>query len=329
MTIPADPNSSNLTPASSEPSLASPGPVEPPPGGVDRIFIGPNGLRAGWRIAIWLSISIALIALSRAIVLHIPWLKQQVSGDGNVLGPVSLIVSEGSVAWCVLVAALIMAAIEGHKPGIYGMPANQAFKGYFWQGMPWGLVQVSLLGGLIAVVGGYSFGSLALNNPDIIKNGILFMIGFFLVGVFEEFTFRGYVQYTLATGIGFWPSAIVLSALFGAIHLGNAGEGPVGALSVFVICLFFCLTLRRPGSLWFAIGLHCSFDWGETFLYSVPNSGTTTSGALSHSVLHGPRWLTGGTIGPEGSVFCFLIMILAFLVFHLLYRPRPALRAPT
>jgi hypothetical protein len=31
-------------------------------------------------------------------------------------------------------------------------------------------------------------------------------------------------------------------------------------------------------------------------------------------VLQGPVWLTGGSVGPEASVFCFLTMGLQFLV---------------
>jgi hypothetical protein len=175
---------------------------------------------------------------------------------------------------------------------------------------------------LIAAVGAYSFGPLALAGSAIFRNAVLWLIGFFLVGVFEEFAFRGYMQYTLGSGIGFWPAAAILSALFAAVHLNNPGEGIVGALSVVVIAIFFCLTLRRTGNLWFAIGLHCSFDWGETFVYSVPNSGTTTAGALSHSSLHGARWITGGAVGPEGSIFCFLCVALLFLLFHLKYPPK-------
>jgi hypothetical protein len=60
--------------------------------------------------------------------------------------------------------------------------------------------------------------------------------------------------------------------------------------------------------------MHASFDWGETYLYSVPNSGTYMQGHLSNPVIHGPSWLTGGTVGPEASVFCFLTMGLQFLV---------------
>ena len=89
----------------------------------------------------------------------------------------------------------------------------------------------------------------------------------------------------------------------------------MGAASVVAIALLFCFSLKRTGNLWYAVGLHASFDWGETFLYSVPNSGTVMQGHLSNSVLHeGAKWLTGGTVGPEGSVFCFLTIGLQFLV---------------
>jgi uncharacterized protein len=127
--------------------------------------------------------------------------------------------------------------------------------------------------------------------------------------------FRGYTQYTLGEGIGFWPAAVALSLLFGGAHLSNPGEGWVGAASVVMIALFFCFSLKRTGNLWYAVGLHASFDWGETFLYSVPNSGAVMEGHLSNAVLQaGPKWLTGGTVGPEGSVFCFLTVLLQFLV---------------
>ena len=135
------------------------------------------------------------------------------------------------------------------------------------------------------------------------------------MGFFEEFFFRGYTQFTLASGIGFWPAATVISAVFGAWHLGNKGEDIAGAASVFVIGMFFCLTLRRTGNLWFAVGLHASFDWGETFLFSVPNSGIVAPGHLLNSSFHGPVWLTGGTVGPEGSVMAFLVVALAAAVF--------------
>ena len=108
------------------------------------------------------------------------------------------------------------------------------------------------------------------------------------------------------------------------LHLGNGGEDKVGALSVFVIAMFFCLTLRRTGNLWFAVGLHAAFDWGETFLFSAPNSGIVAPGHLLNSSFHGPAWLTGGTVGPEGSVMAFAVVAIAAVIFSRVYPAREA-----
>jgi hypothetical protein len=127
------------------------------------------------------------------------------------------------------------------------------------------------------------------------------------------------VQYTLTRGIGFWPGAVCLSLLFGAAHLKNPGEGIIGALNVAVTGLVFAFALRRTGNLWLAVGWHAAFDFGETFLYSVPDSGFVFDHHLSNAVLQGPAWLTGGTVGPEGSVFGFLTMGISALAIHFLF----------
>jgi membrane protease YdiL (CAAX protease family) len=151
----------------------------------------------------------------------------------------------------------------------------------------------------------------------------LFWGAFFLiVGFFEEFFFRGYLLHTLGEGVGFWPAAILLAAIFGAVHLKNPGEGWPGAAGVFLTGLFWSFTLKRTGSLWFAVGMHATFDFGETFLFSVPDSGMEFPGHLSNATLHGAAWLTGGATGPEASVVDFLILLLFFLVFDRLYPAR-------
>jgi hypothetical protein len=144
----------------------------------------------------------------------------------------------------------------------------------------------------------------------------MWAVAFLVVGLAEEFLFRGYVLATLSEGIGFWPVAVVLSVLFGAVHLSNLGENPTGALSAVMIGLLFCFALRRTGSLWFAIGLHAAWDYGESFIFSVPNSGVLVKGHLlnSHFRFGAPAWLTGGSVGPEGSVFVFIVIAILFVV---------------
>src|SRR5271165_2488558 len=295
-------------------TLTEPGVVLAPKTG---IFIGKDGLRAGWRLLIYF-----LIIIGCSIAINIALRLIAGPPSRGTPGVWSLLLQEAVGFALAFGGAVIMSRIEQRPLGVYGLPGIEIFGGKFWLGFLFGLLEITLLMGLISAFGGYTFGTLALHGKGIFLWGLFHLALFTVVGLYEEFLFRGYTQFTLGDGIGFWPAAVVLSVLFGATHLANPGEGIVGAASVVVIGLFWCFTLKRTGNLWYAVGLHASFDWGETYLYSVPNSGLVMEGHLSNSLLHGARWLTGGTIGPEGSVFCFLTMGLQFLVVALLFPTR-------
>ena len=284
------------------------------------VFFGEGGLRSGWRLLIYMAI---VSVLAGAITL----LAVRIFGQPRGVPPVSELILQKVIGFAVVYgAAVVMSLVERRGVGEYGLPAREIFGGKFWLGFLFGLAEISALIGLIAAFGGYTFGGLALQGNEMLRWGLIHLVLFTFVGFFEEFLFRGYTQFTLGDGIGFWPAAILLSLGFGVVHLSNPGEGWIGAASVVLVGLFFCFTLRRTGNLWYAVGLHASFDWGETFLYSVPDSGVVMQGHLSNAVLHGPKWLTGASIGPEGSVFCFVTMGLQFLVVMWLFPKKKAER---
>jgi membrane protease YdiL (CAAX protease family) len=294
------------------------------PTGMHALFLGRGGVRAGWRAALYLALFFLPLLLLQelAALAHIRILLPE------ALSPGTLFVGEAAQAVCAIAAALVMARMEERPFGDYGMAWRSAFRGYFWQGALWGIGEITLLVLVIRALGGYSFGGWGLGRGQAVEYALSWGLVFLTVGVYEEFFFRGYLQFTVASGMGFWPAAVLLSAAFGAVHLGNPGEGLVGALGVFLIGMFFCLTLRRTGNLWFAIGSHAAFDFGETYLYSVPDSGLVLPGHLSAASLHGPRWLTGGSIGPEGSVVSFAILALMFVLFNFFYPPRKSRSSP-
>jgi hypothetical protein len=300
--------------------------VMPPPSTTRKVFFGSKGLRAGWRLLIFLLLLVSFETAIREGLKRVPVLYQILkSGQNGVLSPQYEFVFETATIAGLFLAAAIMAKIEKRRFGVYGIPLQGAFGKFFWQGAIWGLAleSVSMLG--IYALHGYSFGGFALSGMSLIKYAVAWALAFVLVGVFEEFTFRGYAQFTLGEGIGFWPSAVALSALFGAAHLGNPREDWVGALSVVLFGLFACLTLRRTGSLWFAIGFHAAADFAETFIFSVPDSGMLATGHLLNSSFHGPRWLTGGAVGPEASVLEFVVVLAGLALFSRMY---PAQKPP-
>jgi uncharacterized protein len=285
-----------------------------------KVFWGPDGIRAGWRLLIYLPLTYAFFEATFSLLNHIPLTARILSAHvrGVMTPPFSLVI-DIPILLAFPLSALIMSKIERRSFGEYGLPLTGAFGKLFWQGVVWGLVTQSVVMVAIYALGGFSFGTFALSSFAVIKYGALWALGFLFVGLAEEFGWRGYAQFTLSTGIGFWPSAIVLSALFGAGYLDNLGESWPGILEVFVFALLCCFTLRRTGNLWFAVGMHAAWDFAEQFLYSVPNSGLRATETLLNSTVHGPRWLTGGAVGPEGSVFAFILMGLSFFLFGRLY----------
>jgi len=294
--------------------------VMPPSSPIRKVFLGQDGLRAGWRFLIFVLLWMACVTAIRLGSRQISPLRRMLeqAQSGTMTPTFELVFEPVAIAGLFLVT-FVMAKIEKRSFWSYGLPLKGAFGKLFWQGVVWGLAMVTIETFAIYALHGFSFGSLALSGFTLVKYAVAWALAFVCVGIFEEFSFRGYAQFTLARGIGFWPSAILLSALFGAGHLGNPGEGWVGALSVMLFGLFACFTLRRTGSLWFAVGLHAAGDYAETFIYSVPDSGMRATGHLLNSSFHGPRWLTGGTIGPEGSVLDFVVFLIALVVFARLY----------
>lgn len=296
-----------------QPSSTPTFPAQPPEGLPSTIFVGPDGLRAGWSLLLYGAFLLMIqYALTIVAVLG-------AGLDGNPRSPQMVTLEELISFASAYAAALLMARLEGRPARIYGLPLRQAFGKSFWKGIFLGLCEVSLLVGLISAFGGYSFGKLDIHGPGLWRWGLYWAVAFVLVGLSEEFLFRGYMQYTLARGVGFWPAGVCLSLLFGAAHWWNPGEGIVGAANVAVTGLVFAFALKRTGNLWLAVGWHASFDFGETFLFSVPNSGYVFDHHLSNAVLNGPIWLTGGTVGPEGSAFSFLTLAISALLIHLLF----------
>jgi membrane protease YdiL (CAAX protease family) len=110
-----------------------------------------------------------------------------------------------------------------------------------------------------------------------------------------------------------------MALIFGFLHLQNPGETRIGILDVCLFAMFAAVTLRRTGDLWLAVGAHAGWDWGQSFFYGVNDSGTQAVGHLFNSHAQGPGWLSGGSVGPEGSVLSSILLVgmtAAFLFFY-------------
>ena len=299
-------------PSSISTSEPAPPTAPPPVPAIHSVFIGPQGLRPIWRLILYL----AMAALTGALL---NWLVSSLQNARGTAGLWVELLNSVILAVSVITPAFVMARIERRRWDDYGLPRQQAFGKFFWIGALWGLASITSLLLVMHGAGTFDFGGLALHGKRVFKFAVYWAVFFVMVGFFEEFLFRGYTLFTGANGVGFWPAAVLLSACFGAVHWHNPGENWIGLLAAAFIGLFLCLTVRRTGSLWFAVGFHASWDWGESFLYSVPDSGGMVTGHLLKSSFHGPAWLTGGSVGPEGSVLVFATVAVMWAAFDRIY----------
>ncbi len=299
-------NGGPLQPATPGFSRPSPSPSEN--NSLSSVFIGPNGLRAGWRLLIAAAV---FFLLTRCVGWILSHFTHQVGGRiFSAFTPTGVLSGEALAFGIYLATAWIMSLIEARRFRDYGLGPRNAFGSGFWVSAAIGFGSISLLLAVLHLAGAFHLGEQALGGALAWKDAGLWALAFLFVGFLEEDLFRGYLLFTLTTGIWFWPAAIVTSIVFGSVHLGNTGESYVGAAAAGGIGFFFCILTRKTGNLWAAVGFHMAWDWGETYFYGLPDSGLAASGHLFTAKFAGPVWLTGGSVGPEGSWLCLALIVM-------------------
>lgn len=317
---------------SSEPALP------PQPSTLHKIFIGKDGLRAGWSLLIFFAILAVLIVAVNLIGHKLFPRNPKLANDASVITIKAGLIQESIPIVLVVFVTWIMSKIERRPNSVYGLGGSRKLP-HFFAGLAWGVTCLSLLVLILWKTGLLVIDSRLIFGSDVLRYGIIWLLGFLLVGLMEEYLTRGYLQYTLTRGLagiyewifktphsgvlGFWTAAVIFSILFGMGHSNNPGESPIGLLAAGLAGLVFCLSLWRTGSLWWAIGFHCSWDWAQSFLYGVADSGLMVQHHLLATHPVGKPILSGGATGPEGSIFILAILALVSLIIVVTLRHDP------
>jgi uncharacterized protein len=141
----------------------------------------------------------------------------------------------------------------------------------------------------------------------------------------EELTFRGYPFQKLTEACGAFWAVVALSAVFGAVHMGNPEAGGLlswGFFNTLAVGLLLALARIRSGSLWFSFGLHFGWNLFQGVVFGLPVSGLREFSTLITASAHGPMALTGGGYGPEASATCSIVLVIALPLVWQLTRSR-------
>jgi hypothetical protein len=280
---------------------------------VSWIFVGDSGLRPIWRAALYLTIVFGGSIIGVMTAFH---------GSGppkDPIAPATMLLFETILTASSLGATALMARLERRSFWSYGLGGVNRL-GLGAAGWIMGFACLSLLLLALRAAGAWAFDGVAQHGLSALSNGAIWLLVFFLVGLGEEVSTRGYPITALSRRLGFWPASLIMSGLFGLIHLHNPGESPAAALQAFAAGALFCGLLRATGSLWAGIGFHCAWDWAQSGLYGTADSGLVMQGhVLASHTVGGALW-SGGTAGPEGSILAIPAFGLGVLVLALVAR---------
>jgi membrane protease YdiL (CAAX protease family) len=271
------------------------------------------------RVLLFALVTVFALLLEGAIVivaarlLHIP--IDVTASSIIVLRAPQLIAVNALMAIALLCAMLVMGRIERRTLADYGFPVRGLFERPLWNGLVTGALGAAFVIAAMLLCGTAHVHASGAGAAAFAGSAALWAMAALLIGLNEELTFRGYTQSTLGRAFGFWPAAIVTSIFITLGHVLNPGETVVGVLSVFAFGIFFCYALRRFGDLRWLIGFHAAWDWTQTGLFGVPDSGLVATNAMFRTDLNGSGIFAGGSVGPEATIFTPLVLaVIAFVV---------------
>jgi hypothetical protein len=274
------------------PEATGPGPEERPYRGLRWIFWGPQGLRAGWSVAIFLFLTLLImVALGTATTWFV---KQVLHAKTGIFTAATMIISEVISVLAILGAGWIVAMIERRRILDYNLTGPRRIP-HFFSGLAAGFLALSALVGALAWGGWLHFGPAALTGAEIFRFGALWGIAFLLVGLFEEGSFRCYLLFTLTRGINFWWALGMVAAMCVSLAATAKGNGAWGVYAIALLGLFPCLILHRRAA-------RSSAFWQAAWA-------TSTLFGFLHTSNNGENWIGIFQAAAIGFVFCVSVRV--------------------
>ncbi|MCU0636174.1 MAG: CPBP family intramembrane metalloprotease [Gemmatimonadaceae bacterium] len=259
-----------------------------------------GGLRAGWRLAVFVLALLAGWIAANAVVYPLFHLLSAWRGAPITAFP-----------WVALTGAFVAHAIllEWLAP----LPWQDAALGRVaWRtrALGGGLLLGALL--VIATMGvGFAAQHFALERTTGTASewwDVALRLAWLLApaALWEELVFRGYLLSVTRELIGTRGALVATSVAFAVVHADNPGAGPLPLLVVFTAGIALGAIRVRFDSVPAAWLAHFAWNWLLAAGLHADVSGLAFGTPRWHLVEQGPDWLTGGTWGPEGGLYALV-----------------------
>jgi membrane protease YdiL (CAAX protease family) len=189
--------------------------------------------------------------------------------------------------------------------------ALEIFSGGWFSKTGTGFLSSSFIVGIVVCV--LVFSNCFIVSGFISNKRLVFdlFVKFFMGAFIEELIFRLIIYKLTEELFGTWIALLIQVLLFGFAHGLNDNATLFTTFSVVIVGgLVYCAAYIYSRSLWLPLGFHWGWNFSQSGIFSMPNSGTPYEGWLTTKI-SGPGWLTGGSWGIEGS---FLTISLCLLI---------------
>jgi hypothetical protein len=257
--------------------------------GVEWVFFGEDGLRVGWRIAMFALLMKVLFRAAGLVVgmLHGTGGSGQVSASDAFLSELAAFVT-------VVVAVAVMARIEERRILDYNLRGTNRLS-HFGGGLVAGFLSLSALVGVLDWGHWLSFGAVSLTGAAIVQFSAVWGCVFLLVALVEEGTMRCYAQYTLTRGINFWWALAVVGGVCLYLAARTRGNGTWGVYACALLGLIPCLVLHLKKA-------ESAGFWQAAWA-------TSTFFGFGHTSNGGENWIGIFAAALIGFVFCVSVKV--------------------
>jgi len=260
-------------------------------------------LRNGW----WILLFIAVFLASRLVYHPLSKAMQSHGLDGAWLAPLPAIF--------VLLVTWVCMRVRKQPLADVGLALGGRWLRHALFGIVFGGITMGVVASCIAAAGGVRFHLDPAHGMMALAIGAWSFAG---VALFEELLFRGFVFQRLVDGTGALIAQVSMAVLFAVAHWDNPGmEGATqvwATLDTALGAILLGLAFLRSGSLALPIGIHFGWNWMQGSVLGFDVSGIGQAGWLSPELLDKPQWLSGGTFGPEASVFAVLVDVVSIVL---------------
>ncbi|MCD4690966.1 CPBP family intramembrane metalloprotease [bacterium] len=195
--------------------------------------------------------------------------------------------------------------IEGRRFGALGMSFHPGWGKSFAKGAAIAALLLAVMFAISVASGEIVVKGFARPAPEGQSVGLYFalsLIGFIVVGIYEELMFRGYVLQRLNERTGRVAAIVISSFLFAVLHFANPGAGMLSLVNTWVIGALLCALYYRSRSLWVPIGFHFAWNFLLGMFFSMPVSGLPIYGILEVAEVTEETAVSGAMYGPEGGL---------------------------